>query len=66
MSQGHSVLLGKAPLLATVGGMVGFRASLSALEERVTLLVMGIELRFLGVQDDIHVTVQTIVCTSYR
>jgi hypothetical protein len=61
MSQGHSVLLGKAHLLATVGGLVGFRASLTALEERVTLLVMGIELRFIGVLDDVHVTVQTIV-----
>lgn len=49
-----------------IGGLVGPRAILTALEGRVTLSVLGIELGFLGVPDDIHVTVQTIVCTSYR
>jgi len=42
--------------------MFGGPQSQSALEERVTLTVLGFEF---GVPDDIHVTVQTIVCTSY-
>jgi len=54
------------PFSYRIIGLLGPRACLTALEERVTPSLLAIELQFLGVPDDIHVTVQTIVFTSYR